>query len=110
MIPTTNVDSSGSSLVSRSSVSSRPTSSGENSSVRTLLASGERISSVGDTTEVAERIQKELALPFDVNGHEIFTDVSTGIAVYDGNYKQPEDAELKPCHVFYSFDSIDVAA
>ncbi|MGI9301652.1 MAG: putative bifunctional diguanylate cyclase/phosphodiesterase [Gammaproteobacteria bacterium] len=51
----------------------------------------ERISSVGDTTEVAERIQKELALPFDVNGHEIFTDVSMGIAVYDRNYKQPED-------------------
>ena len=39
---------------------------------------------------VAERIQKELALPFDLSGREVFTSASVGIAL-DIGYKQPQD-------------------
>ena len=39
---------------------------------------------------VAERIQKELALPFDLSGREVFTSASVGIAL-DTGYKQPQD-------------------
>jgi EAL domain-containing protein (putative c-di-GMP-specific phosphodiesterase class I) len=40
---------------------------------------------------VAERIQKALALPFDLDGHEVFTTVSIGIAVSATGYDRPED-------------------
>ena len=43
-----------------------------------------------EATLVAERIQKELALPFDLSGREVFTSVSVGIAL-DIGYKQPQD-------------------
>jgi len=61
----------------------------------------EDIKDSSDATETAERIQRELALPFDLNGREIFVTVSIGIALstrYNpgegwGNhsYDQPED-------------------
>lgn len=49
------------------------------------------ITDVRDATYVAERIQKELALPFNVSGHEVFTTTSIGIALSTTNYHQPED-------------------
>ena len=39
---------------------------------------------------VAERIQKELALPFDLSGREVYTSVSVGIAL-DIGYNLPEE-------------------
>ena len=43
-----------------------------------------------EASRVAERIQKELALPFDLSGREVFTSASVGIAL-DIGYKQPQD-------------------
>jgi len=42
-------------------------------------------------TRVAERIQKALALPFSVEGNEVFTAASIGIALSDTGYAHPED-------------------
>jgi diguanylate cyclase (GGDEF)-like protein len=39
------------------------------------------ITDVSDATRVAERIQQDLAIPFDLNGHEVFVAASIGIAV-----------------------------
>jgi len=39
---------------------------------------------------VAERIQKELALPFNLNENEVFTSTSIGIAFSSQGYDQPE--------------------
>ena len=49
---------------------------------------------ITDTSEairMAERLQKELALPFNINGHEVFTTASIGIAVRAADYDQPEE-------------------
>ncbi len=51
----------------------------------------ENLSDVSDTIRVAERIQAELTLPFDLNGQEVFTTVSIGIALSATGYSQPED-------------------
>ncbi|WP_216351201.1 bifunctional diguanylate cyclase/phosphodiesterase [Leptolyngbya sp. 'hensonii'] len=51
----------------------------------------EEISVVSDATDVATRIQQELSRPFDLNGHEVFTTVSIGIALNAPDYDQPED-------------------
>ncbi len=50
----------------------------------------EDIKNVGDTTYVAERIQQELALPFNLGGHEVFTATSIGIALSTASYDRPE--------------------
>ncbi len=49
------------------------------------------IKKVSDATEVADRIQKELALPVNLNGQEVFTTVSIGIALNTSGYDCPED-------------------
>lgn len=64
----------------------------------------EGIKDVSDATGVAERIQRELALPFHLSGQEVFTTTSIGIALSTratgeaGLYDQPEnllrDADL----------------
>lgn len=41
--------------------------------------------------QIAERIQKELSAPFSLNGREVFTTVSIGIAISSSEYKQTED-------------------
>ncbi|MBI1784706.1 EAL domain-containing protein, partial [Candidatus Sumerlaeota bacterium] len=46
---------------------------------------------VSDATRVAARIQKELALPFTLSGHEVFTSGSIGIAISTSGYEHPED-------------------
>ena len=49
-------------------------------------------------TNVAERIYRELAVPFNLGGYEVFIEASIGIAVGNREYDEPEnilrDAEL----------------
>ncbi len=50
------------------------------------------INDVGDTDEtisMAERLQRELSLPFLLGGHEVFTSASIGIAASDPRYDRP---------------------
>lgn len=42
-------------------------------------------------TLVADRIQRALAVPFDLDGHEVFTSASLGIALSETGYDRPED-------------------
>ena len=49
----------------------------------------EDIAKVSDATRVAERIQKELAVPFSLSGHEIYITASIGIALSDRTYDRP---------------------
>ena len=44
-----------------------------------------------DATRVAERIREELGTPFQVEGHEVFTTSSIGIALSSPGYTRPED-------------------
>jgi diguanylate cyclase (GGDEF)-like protein len=46
---------------------------------------------VDEAERVAERLQVELALPFNVGGHEEFTSVSIGIAMSAAVYQLPDD-------------------
>jgi diguanylate cyclase (GGDEF)-like protein len=46
---------------------------------------------VRDVTRVAERLLEELALPFLVQGHEVFTSATIGIAVSATGYDRPEE-------------------
>ncbi|MHC5831931.1 MAG: diguanylate cyclase domain-containing protein, partial [Nostoc sp.] len=56
----------------------------------TILLEG--IQDVSDVIIVAERIQQELASPFDLGGQEVFVTASIGIALSSTlNYEQPED-------------------
>jgi diguanylate cyclase (GGDEF)-like protein len=40
---------------------------------------------------VAERLQRELSLPFNLGGHEVFTTASIGIALSSPGYHRPEE-------------------
>lgn len=51
----------------------------------------EDLTSVAEVIEVAERLQKALALPFNLNGHEVFSTVSIGIALSSTGYDRPEE-------------------
>ena len=55
----------------------------------TILLEG--IKDFRDAIKVAERIQQELALPVDLNGQEVFTTASIGIALSSTGYDQPDD-------------------
>lgn len=44
-----------------------------------------------DAVRVAQKIQEELLVPFDLNGHEAFTSASIGIALSGAGYNHPED-------------------
>jgi diguanylate cyclase (GGDEF)-like protein/PAS domain S-box-containing protein len=44
-----------------------------------------------EAISIAERIQKELKVPFSLNGHEVFTTTSIGIAPSTTGYDQPDD-------------------
>jgi len=46
---------------------------------------------VSDATCVAERLQQQLAVPFTISGHEVFTTASIGIALSATGYDRPED-------------------
>lgn len=51
----------------------------------------EDIASETDATRVADRIHRELAEPLVVNGQEVFSSVSLGIALSSSHYERPED-------------------
>jgi diguanylate cyclase (GGDEF)-like protein len=51
----------------------------------------ENLSDISDTIRVAERIQAELSLPFNLSGQEVFITASIGIALSATSYNQPED-------------------
>lgn len=51
----------------------------------------ENIKDVSDAIKIAERIQQELTKPFYLNGHEVFTAASIGIALNDTLCDRPED-------------------
>ncbi len=51
----------------------------------------EGIREPNDAVRVAKRIQDELQAPFDLEGHEVFTSTSIGIAVSSPDYERPED-------------------
>ena len=44
-----------------------------------------------DATRIAERIHDELSRPFDLEGHEVFTTASIGIAMGSNGYERPEE-------------------
>lgn len=46
---------------------------------------------VTDATRIAERVHRELEIPFSLGGQEVFTSTSIGIALSSGRYEQPED-------------------
>ncbi|HEX5688757.1 MAG TPA: EAL domain-containing protein [Roseiflexaceae bacterium] len=48
------------------------------------------IGEVGDAALIAERIQQAIALPFNLEDHEVFTSASIGIAMSITGYDQPE--------------------
>ena len=49
------------------------------------------VSSLDEAVEFAEIIKHKLAKPFTLNGRQVFTSVSTGIALGNENYTEPED-------------------
>ena len=51
----------------------------------------EDLKSDGDAIYVADRIQRDLALPFDLEGRQVFTSASVGIAPSTIGYSRPED-------------------
>jgi diguanylate cyclase (GGDEF)-like protein/PAS domain S-box-containing protein len=58
----------------------------------------DEIGDVDAAERIAERVQAELAAPFDLEGHEVFTSASIGIALSTAGYDEPEhmlrDADL----------------
>ncbi len=51
----------------------------------------EDIKSVSEAIYIAERIHKGLTLPLNLDGHEVFTTASIGIALSSAGYEQPVD-------------------
>jgi diguanylate cyclase (GGDEF)-like protein/PAS domain S-box-containing protein len=49
------------------------------------------IKNTADATRIARRIQKELALPIHLNGHNIYLTLSVGIAVSKASYEHSQD-------------------
>ena len=51
----------------------------------------EDIKDIRGATVAAERIQEEFRVPFDLDGTEVFATISIGIALWNPDYKRPED-------------------
>ena len=51
----------------------------------------ENIQNVEDATQVADHIQKELTLPFNLSGNQVFTAASIGIALSTPDYDRSEE-------------------
>jgi diguanylate cyclase (GGDEF)-like protein/PAS domain S-box-containing protein len=51
----------------------------------------EDLKDTSEAIEVADRLQEELTLPFNLNGHEVFTTVSIGIALSTAGYDRAEE-------------------
>ncbi len=52
----------------------------------------EDIQDPADVTRVADRIQRDLAVPYCLEGHKVFVSVSVGIVLSESSYEKPEDA------------------
>jgi diguanylate cyclase (GGDEF)-like protein/PAS domain S-box-containing protein len=50
-----------------------------------------QVFSLEDATQVAERILKDMGVPFQIETHEIFTTTSIGVALSSTGYSFPED-------------------
>lgn len=50
----------------------------------------DEIRDVSDACRVADRIREALARPFSIEGHDVFTSASIGIAIGSGDYERPE--------------------
>ncbi len=50
-----------------------------------------RTGGIEDVVQVAERVQRNLANPFNIDGFEVFTSASIGVIVSDDILRQPED-------------------
>ena len=74
--------------------------------LRTFLRPGDTVARLGgdefailanpidgpsDATRIAERIHEELGRAFELEGHEVFTSTSIGIALSFGEYDRPEE-------------------
>ena len=55
----------------------------------TILLEG--LKSQDEAIHIAERIQRDLTVPFEVQGHKVFTSASIGIAPSTIGYSRPED-------------------
>jgi diguanylate cyclase (GGDEF)-like protein/PAS domain S-box-containing protein len=55
----------------------------------TIILDG--VKDTADAVSMAERIQDQLRQPFILNGHEVLTSASLGIALSAWNYEKPED-------------------
>jgi diguanylate cyclase (GGDEF)-like protein/PAS domain S-box-containing protein len=51
----------------------------------------EDVTDAREVTSIAQRIQKELALPFNLGGNEVYTTASIGIAPSTTGYERPDD-------------------
>ncbi|PYS91698.1 MAG: hypothetical protein DMF64_11485 [Acidobacteria bacterium] len=51
----------------------------------------EELTDIDDAIAIAQRIQTELTMPFNLGGHEVFTTVSIGIAPSSTGYDRAED-------------------
>ncbi|NNF07761.1 MAG: EAL domain-containing protein [Candidatus Eisenbacteria bacterium] len=51
----------------------------------------DEIRGVSDTLRIARRVHHALGEPFDVDGHPVSARASIGIALYTGQYQDPED-------------------
>ncbi|MBE0425996.1 MAG: EAL domain-containing protein [Nitrospirae bacterium] len=51
----------------------------------------EDIKEVGDATQIAERINRELVEPFHLKHHKLYINVTIGITVSNPEYQQPEE-------------------
>lgn len=49
------------------------------------------INEVNDAIRVAERLERELSMPYNLGGHEVFTTASIGIALSTPAYHRPDD-------------------
>jgi diguanylate cyclase (GGDEF)-like protein len=51
----------------------------------------DEVKETNEATQIAERIQESLKVPFDLNGHQFFATASIGIAFSLTGYNSPED-------------------
>jgi len=51
----------------------------------------ENIQEIDDAISMAERVQEAVKVPFNLNGHEVFTTLSIGIALSTIDYQKPDN-------------------
>ncbi len=58
----------------------------------------EHISNASEATSIADKVQQEMILPFNLKGQEIFTSVSIGIALNQAEHDYQPEALLRDAH------------